>query len=140
MLCSTKKTFDDYFSTLKNILGSYQKGLKELIQLNPILFNYKNVTDRTFDNQTIKKQYAGFSAQELQKVFPESVSTDKQGYLKINIQEVFMAYINAFKELNRENNNLKTEINSIREELNELKITNYRSKINQGNISQSIKI
>jgi hypothetical protein len=83
---------------LKNINGNYSKGLKELMQLQPIRYNYKNVGERTFRNEVLNTEYVGFSAQEVQKVFPEAVGIDADGYLNLNNHAILVAYLNAIKE------------------------------------------
>lgn len=93
---------------LKLINGNYNKGLKELMQLTPITYNYKNVGERKFDNEVLKTKQIGFSAQEVQKIFPEAVGTDADGYLNLNIHAILVAYLNAIKELKHENDFLKS--------------------------------
>ena len=43
-------------------------------------------------------QGIGFSAQEVQKIFPEAVKTSKDGYLSLDLHPVLVAYVNAFKD------------------------------------------
>lgn len=88
---------------LKTINGTYTKGLNEILQLNPITYKYKNTEGRTFSEQVLKTQNVGFSAQDVQKVFPEAVATDEDGYLNLNIHPILVTYVNAIKELNEKN-------------------------------------
>lgn len=88
---------------LKNITGSYKKGLKEIIQLNPIVYKYKNTENRKFSDIVLNNENVGFSAQEVQKIFPEAVGTDEDGYLNLNIHSLIVSSINAVKELNEIN-------------------------------------
>lgn len=83
---------------LKNINGAYEKGLNEILQLDPIKYHYKNVGERTFEEQVLANENVGFSAQEVQKVFPESVGVDDDGYLNFNMHAILVAQINAIKE------------------------------------------
>lgn len=83
---------------LKTINGNYTKGLKEILQLNTITYYYKNVGERQFQPEVLKNQNIGFSAQEVQKIFPEAVGVDDDGYLNLNIHAILVAYTNAFKE------------------------------------------
>ncbi|NMH29186.1 tail fiber domain-containing protein [Flavobacterium silvaticum] len=94
---------------LKTIHGSYQKGLPEIIRLNPISYNYKNVRDKTFDAEVLKTEYSGFSAQQVKEIFPEAVGTDDDGYLNLNIHPILIASVNALKELDQKNKNLENE-------------------------------
>jgi trimeric autotransporter adhesin len=51
----------------------------------------------------IKEIYSdafGFSAQDVQKVFPEAVNTNDKGFLDFDIHPILIAQINAIKELN----------------------------------------
>jgi len=86
---------------LKNIEGTYTKGLKEVLQLNPIIYHYKNVADYTFCAQVLSEQNCGFSAQAVQQIFPEAVKIDtstSSDYLNFDMHPILIAYANAFKE------------------------------------------
>lgn len=78
---------------LKNIGTRSIAGLKELNQLK--IYNY------TFKNDKSKHSQIGVMAQDLQKVFPNSVFEGPDGYLRIRWDEMFFASINAIKELDR---------------------------------------
>ncbi|MBK6380910.1 MAG: tail fiber domain-containing protein [Chitinophagaceae bacterium] len=73
---------------LKNINGDYTKGLAEILKLNTIKYNY---TASNTCNLPTDKQAYGFSAQEVQKVFPEAVKTGRNGYLNLNLHPVFIS-------------------------------------------------
>ncbi len=78
---------------LKNIGTRSIAGLKEINQLK--IYNY------TFKNDKSKRSQVGVMAQDLQKVFPNSVFEGSDGYLRIRWDEMFYASINAIKELDR---------------------------------------
>ncbi|MBL4756050.1 MAG: tail fiber domain-containing protein, partial [Flavobacteriales bacterium] len=99
---------------LKNIEGAYTKGLSEILQLEPVTYHYKNVGERVFAEQVLNTQNVGFSAQAIQKVFPEAVGTDPDGYLNFNMHAILVAYVNAIKELKAENETLKSEMAEIK--------------------------
>ncbi len=86
---------------LKNIHGSYTKGLSEILKLNTITYQYKNVGERKFAEQVLKTNQVGFSAQEVQKIFPEAVGVDADGYLNFDMHAILVAYVNAIKELDQ---------------------------------------
>lgn len=88
---------------LKNVNGIFNKGLNEIIQLNPIRYNYKNNGERKFDQQVLNTEFPGFLAQEVQQIFPEAVGTDADGYLNFDLHPILIAYTNAFKELDLKN-------------------------------------
>ncbi|HLP64270.1 tail fiber domain-containing protein [Flavobacterium sp.] len=106
---------------LKTINGTYTKGLNEILQLNPIRFNYKNIGERTFDKEVLDTEYPGFIAQEVQPLFPDAVGTDADGFLNFNIHPILIASVNAIKELNAQNESLQTENESLKTELNKQK-------------------
>jgi len=83
---------------LKNIEGSYSKGLSEIIKLQPIMYHYKNVGEKVFDESVLKEKAIGFSAQEVQKIFPEAVRMGSDGYLNLDIHPILIAYVNAIKQ------------------------------------------
>lgn len=101
---------------LKNIHGAYTKGLNEILALNPVVYNYKNVGERIFDPKVLATEAVGFSAQQVQQIFPEAVGVDDDGYLNFDIHAILVAYVNAIKELNtkiealeKQNENLSQE-------------------------------
>ncbi|SCY70518.1 tail fiber domain-containing protein [Flavobacterium caeni] len=95
---------------LKNIHGNYGKGLSEIVKLQPIVYHYKNVGEKTFEKQVLDTEYAGFSAQEVKNIFPEAVGVDDDGYLNLNIYSVLVASVNAFKELNDKKRALEKQL------------------------------
>jgi len=97
---SAAKTGGGSWSTLsdarlKTINGNYSKGLNEIIALQPVLFNYIAGNPYGYDSDM---EQIGFVAQEVQKIFPEAVSTGSDGYLDFNIHAINVALINAVKE------------------------------------------
>lgn len=76
---------------LKNIFGDNKAGLKEINALEVKNFTYKNDKEKT--------PHVGVIAQQLQKVFPNSVTKDEKGYLMIRTEEIFYAMVNSIKEL-----------------------------------------
>ena len=76
---------------LKNIGEKYTAGLAELKKLD--FFHY------TFKGDENKTPHVGVIAQDLEKVFPEAISKDENGYLSIRCEDMFYAVINAVKEL-----------------------------------------
>ena len=104
--------------------------MKEILLLQPITYNYKNVGDHKFAEPVLKEMAYGFSAQEVKKIFPECVGTDDDGYLNFNMHAINVAYVNAIKELNqkiellsKENELLKAQSakgNALEEKYNKL--------------------
>jgi hypothetical protein len=103
---------------LKTINGNYTKGLNEILQLKPITYKYKNTEGRKFSEQVLNTENVGFSAQDVQKIFPEAVATDEDGYLNLNIHPILVTYVNAIKELNEKNEKQQKQIEA-QQKLNE---------------------
>ncbi|MBK9319076.1 MAG: tail fiber domain-containing protein [Bacteroidetes bacterium] len=105
---------------LKNIEGAYTKGLKEIMQLQPLTYHYKNAEGRSFDEQVLAAEAIGFTAQEVQKIFPECVNKDEDGYLNLNIHAILIAQVNAIKELGQQNEMKDAKMASMQQQLNDL--------------------
>lgn len=102
---------------LKNVEGDFTLGLNEIKQLKPIRYHYKNVGQRVFESQVLQTEFSGFLAQDVQKVFPNCVTTDADGYLSLNMHEILIASINALKELDAKNNQLQAENEALKAKL-----------------------
>ncbi|MBI1766733.1 MAG: tail fiber domain-containing protein [Acidobacteria bacterium] len=80
---------------LKNIKGRFTPGLRTLLQLQPIRYEYKpdNALGLPSSGEAV-----GFSAQAVEKVLPEAVSRTPQGYLQLNSDPILWTMLNAIKE------------------------------------------
>lgn len=79
---------------LKDIQGDFTRGLADLANINPILYKF-NATSG-LDTLT---QYAGFSAQNVQKSIPEAVFENKSGFLSLQDRPIVATLVNAVKEI-----------------------------------------
>lgn len=96
---------------LKRVVGPYMKGLRELMQLEPIRYYYVQPSkDSLFAAEVLAREHIGFAAQAVAGVFPEAVDTAANGYLGLNIHAILIAYLNAIKELKVENDRLKAAL------------------------------
>jgi endosialidase-like protein len=82
---------------LKDIDGKYKKGLDEIVKLQPIRFHYKENNARGYSSE---RDEIGFIAQDVQKLFPESVTVGDDGYLDMNVHAINVATVNAIQDLN----------------------------------------
>ena len=102
----------DVFSDerLKNIKGRYNTGLKALMQLQPIRYEYKpnNPLGIKSEGENI-----GFGAQTLQKIIPEAVTRDSTGYLMVKSDPILWTMLNAIKEQQKEIAQLKGQIRKL---------------------------
>ena len=92
---------------LKTVVGSFERGLKEILQLKPI--NYQWNAQSGLDPEGV---YSGFSAQNVQAVIPEAVGQDQKGYLTLSDRPIIGALVNAIKALKTENDQLKKQVKS----------------------------
>jgi len=95
---------------LKNIKGNYNNGLKAVMQLQPLRYEYKR--DNALGLKSEIEQI-GFGAQALQKVIPEAVTTSSTGYLQVNNDPIIWTMLNAIKEQQKEIEQLKGEIKKL---------------------------
>ena len=96
---------------LKDIHGNYTRGLSDIVKLQPVIFNYKAGNELKLPSTP---EYVGFVAQDVQKIFPETISESQSGYLEFDMHGVNVAVINAIKELKAENDQLKEENNQLK--------------------------
>jgi hypothetical protein len=89
---------------LKDIHRDYKRGLEEITAINPLFYNYKKDNPLELNSD---KTYIGIIAQELQKVIPEAVTVDKDGYLVVNNDPIIWAMVNAIQELEQKNKDLE---------------------------------
>jgi hypothetical protein len=92
---------------LKNIKGSYTSGLKELMNVNPILYKWNDKSKLDTLNT-----YAGFSAQNIRDNIPFGTGENKEGYLSLQDRALMATMVNAIKELKEELDALKQELSS----------------------------
>jgi hypothetical protein len=96
---------------LKNIKGSYTSGLSAVMRLQPVRYQYKPDNALSIKSQG---EYIGFGAQAVQKVIPEAVTTNANGYLMVNSDPIIWTMLNAIKEQQKEIVELKRQIRQLR--------------------------
>lgn len=96
---------------LKKNLQPVTHALEKLLALKGIRYEWND--DKTGYARPTGVQY-GFTAQNVQEVFPELVSTDAQGYLQTAYGTYDPLIIEAIRELKKENDSLKAEIEKLK--------------------------
>ena len=99
---TTDTTGTDSDIRLKIISSKSMAGLKEI--------NALKIKNYTFKTDKKKTPHVGVIAQELQKVFPNSVVEGADGYLRIKKEEMFYAMVNAIKELDKQDIQIKKRL------------------------------
>ena len=95
---------------LKDIKGNFNSGLRAVMQLQPIRYEYKQ------DNALGLKsngEHIGFGAQAVQKIIPEAVTKNSAGYLMLNGDPIMWTMLNAIKEQQKEIEQLKGQIRKL---------------------------
>lgn len=116
---------------LKNIGSLNTAGLDELKKLE--IYNYNFIKDEK------KTPQVGVIAQQLQKVFPNSVVEGDDGYLRIKWDEMFYAVINAIKTLDRKVIALAERITKVDNQISQLEKENIELKNQVDKISERIQ-
>jgi Chaperone of endosialidase len=95
---------------LKNIKGRYYTGLRAVMQLQPIRYQYKPNNSLGLKSE---QENIGFGAQSLQKVIPEAVTRNSNGYLQVNNDPILWTMLNAIQEQQKEIAELKGQIRKL---------------------------
>lgn len=103
-------------SRLKNISGDNTAGLSEINKLEVKNFTYKKDEKKT--------PHVGIIAQQLQKIFPNAVTKDKDGYLMVRTEDIFYAMVNSIKELCAKLQDLTAKITGLDKRITELEAQN----------------
>ncbi len=96
---------------LKNVGEKYTAGLEELKKLDFYHYTFKDDKDNT--------PLVGVMAQDLQKVFPDAVTKGDDGYLRIRLEDMFYAVINAVKELDAKVSQIVADVTGISSKVDE---------------------
>lgn len=103
-------------STRKEQITPLSTSLPKIAKLRGVTYYYKKANGSTTQgnkNQNREKK-CGFLAQEVEKVVPEAVSTNKAGLKFVNYEAIIPYLVEAMKEQ-------QTEINALKEELSQIK-------------------
>jgi hypothetical protein len=96
---------------LKNIKGNFNSGLASILKLQPLRYQYKS--DNALGLKS-NEEYVGFEAQAVQKIIPEAVTRNANGYLMVNNDPIMWTMLNAIKEQQKQIETLKAEVNKLK--------------------------
>ena len=99
----------------KKNITTVTSALEKLSKLNPVNYDWRidEFPHKSFED---KKQW-GFVAQEIEKVMPELVKEDKNGYLKLNYTGVIPLLTKAMQEQQTEMEKQQKEIDQLKAQL-----------------------
>ena len=131
----TSRTYDESGSGTSltinpdGIFGSSDRRLKDNIApLNRALERVKQVNgvSYTFKNDESGRNHMGVIAQDIEKVFPELVNTNEQGYKSVNYTELIPLLLEAIKDQQALIDQLMTSVKS-----EEVKMKALRAQLQQ---------
>jgi hypothetical protein len=128
---------------LKKDISPFTDGLDVIMKINPVRYRYNGLA-----NMPVDKEGIGIIAQEIQKVAPYTVGTFKTKLNKddasetelfdFNSHALTFVTINAIKELNEQNHELKKQVEEQQAEIASLK-TEYDNRLKALEESLGIK-
>jgi hypothetical protein len=102
---------------LKNIEGSFDRGLEALRGITPVSYHYKADNAKHLPSEP---RFIGPVAQEVEQHIPEAVSRDEQGYRMVNNDPIIWTMFNSIKELEAELKSKTSELQSLKRRLADL--------------------
>jgi hypothetical protein len=110
----------------KKNISDLDNVLDKALQLKSVSYNWKQeeFPEKGFDSGT----QIGLIAQDVEKVFPELVRTDDNGYKAVSYEKLSVILLESMKEqqheietTKKENVELKSELQSLKEEIDQIK-------------------
>src|SRR5262249_1706284 len=95
---------------LKEDITPFTAGLREIMELQPGRFRYRNLKRGPKDNE----EQIGLTAQQVQKYIPEAVTADSKGWLMLKTDPVRWAMLNAINKQQAEIETLKEKLKALR--------------------------
>jgi hypothetical protein len=123
MVYSSDVRFKQNMTPIKSVLG-------DLLLLQPYQYRFDSTFNAKYDHDSLSinvnkeskinynfddKLHFGFSAQELEKLYPNLVTKDDNGYLGVNYVELIPLLIKALQEQNEKITLLEEKLNSLSE-------------------------
>jgi len=133
MIKSDGITESSDFRLKKNILP-ITNAMNSVLKLNGVNFNWKSQQELNEENinyniASAKKNEIGFIAQDVEKILPQLVNTDSEGFKSVEYSKVTALLVEAYKELHDAYLIQQQQLNTIINELLPLLNRNDLSKI-----------
>ena len=110
--CSSDRRF-------KKNIQAFPQVLDKLAGLQPVSYDWR--TEEFPEYHFGSARAVGLIAQEVEKVFPDMVSTDARGYKQVNYSELPYLMLQAIRELGAQGAQKDAEVRQLRSEMEELK-------------------
>ena len=112
---SSLKEYELSDKRYKNIVGEYKKSLDDLEKISVYRYKYKSDGPDGLES-------SGVIAQEIKSVFPDAVTTrGKKDIYMVNYDYINMATLNAVKDLQKRNKELKQRVEKLKKIVSESK-------------------
>jgi len=99
-------------SRFKKNVTPIKNALEKVMSLGGYTYDWKDASE--FPNQSIGKGHdMGVIAQEVEKAFPEALTTNSEGYKAVNYQALVPALIEAIKTQQKQINTLQAQVNKL---------------------------
>ena len=118
---------------LKKDITPLEESLDKLLTLNTVKFNW--ITPKNKDEE---RQQIGLIAQDVQKVFPEAVTVDSQGWLRMNYQALISPIIDGMRELYTKVLGIDARTKALESQVATLKAENDQMKDRLSKIEQAL--
>jgi endosialidase-like protein len=96
---------------LKTVKGNFNPGLSAVMQLQPLRYEYRRDNALKLPSDS---EHIGFEAQAVQKIIPEAVTMNGNGYLQIDNDPILWTMLNAIKEQQAQIQKLQEEVRQLR--------------------------
>jgi len=96
---------------LKTVKGNFNPGLRAVMQLQPLRYEYRRDNALKLPSDS---EHVGFEAQAVQRIIPEAVTRNGNGYLQIDNDPILWAMLNAIKEQQAQIQQLQEEVRQLR--------------------------
>ncbi len=113
--------YETYYSDkrLKTDIKDLDSSIDKLLALRPVKYKMKDKEniDKSIEDSNTEIEQMGLIAQEVQEIFPEIVTEDKEGILGIRYTALIPILIKAFKEQQEEIEDLKSRLEKLESKL-----------------------
>jgi hypothetical protein len=96
----------------KDIANISSSTLDKILSLNPVTFHWNDIYKDRFNQDNNSLQF-GFIAQDVQSIFPDLVTQDKQGYFSVRYGQMVAILTQGIKELHGNVMSIQNQLSNI---------------------------
>jgi FtsZ-binding cell division protein ZapB len=122
----------------KTNIKPIQNALDNVLKMQGVTYHWK--VDEYPDKHFPEGEQIGFIAQEIEKVYPQVVRTDKDGYKSVDYSKLTPVLVEAIKEQQKIIEELQKIIQHLQEENSQIKQANAQLKQANAQLSAEIKM